>query len=47
MERRRLGAQGLETTALGFGCMGLNWAYSGGGDAAEAEAHAEIGRAHV
>ena len=38
MERRRLGAQGLETTALGFGCMGLNWAYSGGGDAAEAEA---------
>ncbi len=38
MERRRLGAQGLETAALGFGCMGLNWAYSGGGDAAEAEA---------
>ena len=38
MERRRLGGQGLETAALGFGCMGLNWAYSGGGDATEAEA---------
>jgi aryl-alcohol dehydrogenase-like predicted oxidoreductase len=38
MERRRLGGQGLETSALGYGCMGLNWAYSGGGDAAEAEA---------
>jgi aryl-alcohol dehydrogenase-like predicted oxidoreductase len=38
MERRRLGGQGLEVAALGFGCMGLNWAYSGGGDAAEAEA---------
>ena len=38
MEKRRLGGQGLETSALGFGCMGLNWAYSGGGDAAEGEA---------
>ena len=38
MERRRLGGHGLEAAALGFGCMGLNWAYSGGGDATEAEA---------
>jgi aryl-alcohol dehydrogenase-like predicted oxidoreductase len=38
MERRRLGGQGLQAASLGFGCMGLNWAYSGGGDAAEAEA---------
>jgi aryl-alcohol dehydrogenase-like predicted oxidoreductase len=38
MERRRLGGQGLEVSALGFGCMGLNWAYSGGGDATESEA---------
>jgi aryl-alcohol dehydrogenase-like predicted oxidoreductase len=38
MEKRRLGGQGLEVSALGFGCMGLNWAYAGGGDAAEGEA---------
>jgi aryl-alcohol dehydrogenase-like predicted oxidoreductase len=38
MERRRLGGQGLEAAALGFGCMGLNWAYAGGGNPTEAEA---------
>ena len=27
MERRRLGTQGLETSALGLGCMGMTWAY--------------------
>ena len=38
METRRLGGQGLSVSALGLGCMGMTWAYSGGGDAAEAEA---------
>jgi aryl-alcohol dehydrogenase-like predicted oxidoreductase len=38
MEERRLGTQGLTVSALGLGCMGMTWAYSGGGDAAEAEA---------
>jgi aryl-alcohol dehydrogenase-like predicted oxidoreductase len=38
MEERRLGGQGLSVSALGLGCMGMTWAYSGGGDAAEAEA---------
>jgi aryl-alcohol dehydrogenase-like predicted oxidoreductase len=38
MEERRLGAQGLTVSALGLGCMGMTWAYSGGGDAAESEA---------
>ena len=38
MEQRRLGGQGLTVSALGLGCMGMTWAYSGGGDAAEAEA---------
>ena len=38
MELRRLGSQGLSVSALGLGCMGMTWAYSGGGDAAEAEA---------
>jgi aryl-alcohol dehydrogenase-like predicted oxidoreductase len=38
MEQRRLGAEGLTVSALGLGCMGMTWAYSGGGDAAEAEA---------
>jgi len=38
MEDRRLGGQGLSVSALGLGCMGMTWAYSGGGDAAEAEA---------
>jgi len=38
MDERRLGGQGLTVSALGLGCMGMTWAYSGGGDAAEAEA---------
>ncbi len=29
MKRRTLGKSGLEVSALGFGCMGLNYAYSG------------------
>jgi aryl-alcohol dehydrogenase-like predicted oxidoreductase len=37
MERRRLGTQGLEVSALGLGCMGMGYAY-GGGDVAECEA---------
>ena len=40
MEKRRLGSQGLETSALGFGCMGLSWAYYGSGNAAERSAPA-------
>lgn len=28
MEKRKLGSQGLEVSALGFGCMGLNFSYS-------------------
>lgn len=28
MKKRRLGKSGLEVSALGFGCMGLNYAYS-------------------
>jgi aryl-alcohol dehydrogenase-like predicted oxidoreductase len=38
MEERRLGGQGLTVSALGLGCMGMTWAYTGGGDAAVAEA---------
>lgn len=42
MERRRLGAQGLEVSALGLGCMGMSEFY---GRADEAEAIATILRA--
>lgn len=42
MERRRLGTQGLETSALGLGCMGMTWAY---GKADDAESIATIHRA--
>lgn len=27
MEKRKLGKQGLEVSAIGFGCMGLSHAY--------------------
>ena len=27
MQRRKLGSQGLEVSALGLGCMGMSWAY--------------------
>src|SRR5579875_2138857 len=42
MERRRLGTQGLETSALGLGCMGMSEFY---GTADEGEAIATIHRA--
>jgi aryl-alcohol dehydrogenase-like predicted oxidoreductase len=32
MEKRRLGTQGLEVSALGLGCMGMTWAYGGRDD---------------
>src|SRR6185295_4740416 len=28
MQKRKLGNSGLEVSAIGFGCMGLNYAYS-------------------
>ena len=43
MEMRKLGRQGLEVSALGLGCMGMSFAYSGRGD--EAESIATIHRA--
>jgi aryl-alcohol dehydrogenase-like predicted oxidoreductase len=36
MEKRKLGSQGLEVSALGLGCMGLSFAYSPAPDEAEA-----------
>jgi aryl-alcohol dehydrogenase-like predicted oxidoreductase len=30
MDRRRLGGQGLEVSAIGLGCMGMTYAYGGG-----------------
>ncbi|MBL8645384.1 MAG: aldo/keto reductase [Rhodospirillaceae bacterium] len=35
MQKRKLGHQGLEVRCIGLGCMGMSWAYGGGGDDAE------------
>jgi aryl-alcohol dehydrogenase-like predicted oxidoreductase len=35
LEPRKLGRQGLEVSALGLGCMGMTFAYTGGADEAE------------
>ncbi len=42
MEKRKLGRQGLETSALGLGCMGMSQSY---GVPDEAESLATIDRA--
>jgi hypothetical protein len=31
MRRTKLGKQGLKASAQGLGCMGMTWAYGGGG----------------
>jgi aryl-alcohol dehydrogenase-like predicted oxidoreductase len=36
MQKRKLGKAGLEVSALGFGCMGLNFAYGRGVERASA-----------
>ena len=40
IQQRLLGRQGLETSALGLGCMGMSFAYTGGADPTECEATA-------
>jgi aryl-alcohol dehydrogenase-like predicted oxidoreductase len=35
MKKRLLGNSGLEVSALGFGCMGMSWAYGPAGDRTE------------
>lgn len=44
MQTRKLGNNGLEVSALGFGCMGLNFSY---GDGISKEAAIELIRANV
>lgn len=43
MQKRKLGRQGLNVGAIGLGCMGMSWAYGGGGE--EGESIATIHRA--
>jgi aryl-alcohol dehydrogenase-like predicted oxidoreductase len=38
MEKRKLGSQGLEVSALGFGCMGMSYGYGPATDVTEATA---------
>src|SRR5690606_31673926 len=35
MEKRKLGSQGLEVSAVGLGCMGMSWAYGPAPDEAQ------------
>ena len=42
MQKRKLGSQGLEVSALGLGCMGMSWAY---GPSEDGESIATIHRA--
>jgi aryl-alcohol dehydrogenase-like predicted oxidoreductase len=45
MERRRLGSQGLEVSAIGLGCMGMSDSYGSSAERDEQEAIAAIQRA--
>jgi aryl-alcohol dehydrogenase-like predicted oxidoreductase len=45
MERRRLGSQGLEVSAIGLGCMGMSDSYGSSAERDEREAIATIHRA--
>src|SRR5882672_6815386 len=42
MEKGTLGQQGLRTSALGLGCMGMSWAYGAADDDAIATIHRAI-----
>src|SRR5580765_3675196 len=45
MQRRRLGRNGLEVSALGLGCMGMSFAYGTNEERDETESIATIHRA--